>query len=79
MNVGAAMIVEEKLPPAPETTVQAPVWLAGSVADKVAEVVPQGCVWSEPALADEGLRGKVIITSSVLLVQGALAMVQRKV
>ena len=65
----------EKLPPAPLMMVQVPVPLAGVLAAKVVLVTPQRLVWSAPAFAVVGLLLNVIVTSSVLAVQGALAIV----
>ena len=45
----------------------------------VAEPMVAQMVWSLPALAAVGPGVKVMVTSSMLAVQGALATVQRKV
>ena len=64
-------------PPAPLMIVHAPVPTDGALAAKVADV-PQ-IVWSGPALLTVGAAIKLITTSSVEAVQGALLIVQRRV
>ena len=75
VNVAAGSVFNEKLPPTPEIMVQVPVPLVGVFAANVVLVTPQRLVWSAPAFAVVGLLLKVMVTSSVLAVQGALAMV----
>ena len=65
------------LPPAPETMLQLPVPEVGVLPAKFVDV-PQSD-WSGPALEVVGLARRVMITSSVEAVQGALEMVQRRV
>ena len=67
-----------KLPPAPETTDQGPVLPVPGVLAAMVVVVAHN-VWSGPALAVLGLLTKLMTTSLVEAVQGALEMVQRKV
>jgi hypothetical protein len=59
----------------------APVPIVGVFPANVVDVNPHMAapVWSAPALATVGACWKVIITSSVLAVHGALLIVQRKV
>ena len=64
-----------KLPPAPLIIVQVPAPLVGVFAASVVLVTPQRFVWSGPAFDVVGLLLKVIVTSSVLAVHGALAIV----
>ena len=64
-----------KLQPAPLIIVQVPLPLVGVFAARVVLVTPQRLVWSAPAFAVVGLLLNVIVTSSVELVQGALAIV----
>ena len=66
-----------KLPPAPLTIVHVPAPLVGVFAASVVLVTPQRFVWSGPAFEVVGLLLNVIVTSSVLAVQGALAIVHR--
>ena len=75
VNVAAGLVLSEKLPPAPLIIVQVPVPIAGVLAASVAVVTPQRLVWSGPAAAVVGLLLNVMVTSSVLAVQGALAIV----
>ena len=63
--------------PVPLINVQAPVPTVAVLPANVAVVAQT--VWSDAALAVVGFLLKVIITSSVEAVQGALAIVQRKV
>jgi hypothetical protein len=66
------------LPPAPEMIDQAPVFpVPGVLPANVAEVAHS--VWFGPALEVLGFETKLMMTSSVEAVQGALLMVQRKV
>ena len=75
MKVAAGLVLNEKLPPAPLIMVHVPVPLVGVLAARVVDVTPQRLVWSAPALLVVGLLLNVIVTSSVELVQGALAIV----
>ena len=75
VKVAAGLVLSEKLPPAPLMIVQVPVPTVGAFAAKVVDVTPQRLVWSAPALLVVGLLLNVIVTSSVELVQGALAIV----
>ena len=77
VKVAAGLVFSEKLPPAPLIMVQVPLPLVGVLATKVVLVTPQRLVWSAPAAAVVGLLLNVIVTSSVELVQGALAIVHR--
>lgn len=65
------------VPPVPETTLQAPVPIAGTVAAMDVDVLQS--VWSTPAFAADAKLVNVISTLSVLAVQGAFAIVQRNV
>ena len=72
---GAVMV-----PPAgPLTFVQAPLPTVGVLPVMVAVPLLAQMVWSLPASAGVGPGVKVMVTSSMLAVQGALATVQRKV
>ena len=66
-----------KLPPAPDTTDHAPVPTVGAFAANVALVAQTD--WFGPALDVVGLALRLITTSSVEAVHGALAIVQRSV
>lgn len=77
MDVGDDAFENE--PPVPETTDHAPVPTLGEFAASVAEVRPHNANWSGPAFAVVGLRGKEIVTSSVLAVHGELLIVHLKV
>ena len=77
MNVAEGSVFKLNEPPAPEMIVQMPAPMAGVLAASVAVVTPQRLVWSGPAAAVVGLLLNVIVTSSVLAVQGALAIVHR--
>ena len=65
------------VPPAPLMMLQLPVPTVAVFAANVA-LVPQ-TVWSGPAFDVVGVATKVITTSSVEAVQGALLIVQRRV
>ena len=75
VKVAAGSVFKLNEPPAPEIIVQLPVPIAGVLAASVAVVTPQRLVWSGPAAAVLGLLLNVIVTSSVLAVQGAFAIV----
>ena len=75
MVVGSVFKVND--PPAPLTIVQVPAPLVGVFAASVVLVTPQRFVWSAPAFEVVGLLLNVMVTSSVLAVQGALAIVHR--
>ena len=75
VKVAAGLVFRLNEPPAPLIIVQLPVPIAGVFAASVAVVIPQRLVWSGPAAAVVGLLLNVIVTSSVLAVQGALAIV----
>ena len=75
VKVAVGLVFKLNEPPAPLMMVQVPVPLAGVLAAKVVLVTPQRFVWSAPAFAVVGLLLNVIVTSSVELVQGALAIV----
>ena len=75
VKVAAGSVFKLKLPPAPLMMVQVPVPLVGVFAANVVLVTPQRLLWSAPALLVVGLLLNVIVTSSVELVQGALAIV----
>ena len=66
-------------PPDPLTMLHDPVPAAGVLPARVVLVRPHTAdpVWSAPALATVGFWLKVIVTSSVVAVQGELLMVQR--
>ena len=68
-------MLSEKLPPAPLIIVQVPAPTVGVLPANVVEVTPQRFTWSAPAFDVVGLLLNVIVTSSVLLVHGALAIV----
>ena len=74
-EVGLLGVVTE--PPAPLMMLHAPVPTVAVLAAKVAPLAQS--VWSGPAFAVVGFARSVITTSSVLAVQGALLIVQRKV
>ena len=65
------------VPPAPETTLQLPVPIAGVFPCNVVEVAQ--IFWSGPAFDTVGLAVRLITTSSVEDGQGAFTTVQRKV
>ena len=75
VKVAVGLVFRLNEPPAPLIIVQVPVPIAGVLAASVAVVTPQRLVWSGPAAAVLGLLLNVIVTSSVLAVQGALAIV----
>ena len=75
VKVALGLVFNEKLPPAPLIIVQVPVPTVGVLPASVADVTPQRLVWSGPAAAVVGLLLNVIVTSSVLAVQGAFAIV----
>ena len=77
MKLLVGLLTLEKLPPTPLKIVQVPVPTNGLFPAKEIIVASHTYVWSDPAVAAVGLILKVIITSSVLAVQGALAIVHR--
>ena len=79
INVEFAEDALENEPPVPLTIDQAPEPAVAVLAAKVAEVKPHKFDWSGPAFAVVGFNGNEITTSSLVAVQGALLMVQRKV
>ena len=74
-EVGLLAVVT--VPPAPLMMLHAPVPTVAVFAASVALIAQS--VWSGPAFAVVGLARRVITTSSVEAVQGALLIVQRRV
>jgi len=70
--LGVAMV-----PPAPDTMLHAPVPTVGELAAKIKEVAQT--TLSAPAAATVGLALRVMTTSSVEAVHGALEIVHRRV
>jgi hypothetical protein len=81
LNIVVGLDAETKLPPAPLIILHAPVPRAGVLAASVTLVNPQVAApaWSVPALEVVGGILKVIATSSVDAVQGALEIVHLNV